>query len=24
MKLIIEEMGASMEDVVKCDVFLST
>lgn len=24
LKLIIEEMGASMEDVVKCDVFLST
>lgn len=24
LKLIVEEMGASMEDVVKCDVFLST
>ncbi len=24
LKLIVEEMGAQMEDVVKCDVFLST
>lgn len=24
LKLIVEELGAQMEDVVKCDVFLST
>ena len=24
LKLIVEELGATMEDVVKCDVFLST
>ena len=24
LKLLVEEMGASLEDVVKCDVFLST
>ncbi|MCA5964621.1 hypothetical protein LC724_36125 [Blautia sp. RD014234] len=24
LKLLVEEMGATLEDVVKCDVFLST
>lgn len=24
LKIIVEELGASLEDVVKCDVFLST